>query len=357
MTDSTSRTVEFGLDAFGEIAGSSDAPLSAAATVRLLVDEAVLAEQSGLDFYNIGEHYKDSQVDTAGQVILGAIAGRTSRIRLGTSVLVLSTRDPVRVFHDFSTLNAISNGRAELVVGRASQTESFPLFGFDLEDYDTLFAEKLDLFLQLLRGDIIDWHGTTRSPIEGVRLMPTLEKPLTTWLGIGGNPQSVIRAANHGIPLMIAIIGGEHRRFLPLIKLYERALDQLGKPRLPVGVHSLGLVAKTDDEAMDRYGPRWLDVFSSMAEKRGYPKPRPGQFESEVAEGSLFVGSPETVAKKLARVIRELNIDRFDLKYDLMHMPIEHRADTIRLLGEEVVPRVRELLAADGDRALAGDRA
>jgi probable LLM family oxidoreductase len=349
---------EFGLDAFGEVAvDSARAPLSSAETVRLLVEEAVLAERSGLDFYNIGEHYKDDQVDTASHVILGAIAGRTSRIRLGTSVLVLSTRDPVRVFHDFSTLNAVSNGRAELVVGRASQTESFPLFGFDLSDYDKLFAEKLDLFVKLLNESVITWEGETRSRLDAVRLMPELETPLTTWLGIGGNPQSVIRAASYGLPLMIAIIGGAHKRFLPLIDLYERALSQQGQPRLPVGIHSLGLIAKTDDEAMDRYGPRWLHVFSSMAEKRGYPAPRPGQFESEVAEGSLFVGSPETVARKLAKVMKELRVSRFDLKYDLMHMPVEHRADTIRLLGEEVVPRVRELLAADGDRALQGDRA
>ena len=357
MPSSSDHPYEFGLDAFGEVAADgSRNPLTSAETVRLLVEEAVLAERSGLDFYNLGEHYKADQVDTASHVILGAIASRTSRIRLGTSVLVLSTRDPVRVFHDFSTLQAVSNGRAELVVGRASQVESFPLFGFDLEDYDTLFAEKLDLFTKLLTEDPVTWEGTTRTKLENVSLMPRLETPLTTWLGIGGNPQSVIRAATYGLPLMIAIIGGAHRRFLPLIDLYERALSQQGRPRLPVGVHSLGLVAKTDGEAMDRYGPRWLHVFSAMAEKRGYPAPRPGQFESEAAEGSLFVGSPETVARKLARVMKDLRVSRFDLKYDLLHMPVEHRADTIRLLGEEVVPRVKELLA-EGSPAVEGDRA
>jgi len=338
--------VEFGLDSFGEVAvDASGQALSPAQTVRLLVEEGVLAEKVGLDFYNIGEHYKPDFVDTAGHVILGAIAGRTKRIRLGTSVLVLSTRDPVRVFHDFSTLNAISHGRAELVVGRASQTESFPLFGFDLADYDSLFAEKLELLMKLIREGVVTWEGKSRANLTNASLMPALETPLTTWVGIGGNPQSVVRAASQGLPLMIAIIGGAHRRFLPLVDLYEKALGQLGHPRLPVGVHSLGLVARTDGEAMDRYGPRWVAAFSAHAAARGYPPPQPRQFEAEVVDGSLFVGSPETVAQKLAKTIRDLRIGRFDLKYDLMHMPVEHRAESIRLFGSEVAPRVRELLS------------
>ena len=340
--------VEFGLDSFGEVAlDASGNPLSPAQTVRLLVEEGVLADEVGLDFFNIGEHYKQDLVDTAGHVILGALAGRTKRIKLGTSVLVLSTRDPVRVFHDFSTLNAVSDGRAELVVGRASQTESFPLFGFDMADYDSLFAEKLDLLVKLLRETPVTWQGKSRASLDEVTLMPSLEKPLTTWVGIGGNPQSVVRAASYGLPLMIAIIGGAHRRFLPLINLYEKALEQSGQPKLPVGVHSLGLVARTDGEAMDRYGPRWFEVFSAMSVARGYPSPRKGQFEAEVSDGSLFVGSPETVAQKLAKTIRELRISRFDLKYDLMHMPVTHRAESIRLFGSEVAPRVRELLASE----------
>lgn len=339
--------LEFGLDAFGEVALDDDGRvLSDAETVRLLAREGVLAEESGLDFYNIGEHYKPDLVDTAGHVILASIAGRTERIRLGTSVLVLSTRDPVRVFHNFSTLNALTDGRAELIVGRASQTESFPLFGFDLNDYDTLFEDKLDLLVKLLRQTEVTWSGRGRAELEGVALRPRLDKPLTTWIGIGGNPQSVVRAAGHGLPLMIAIIGGEHRRFLPLITLYERALAQLGQEVLPVGVHSLGLVAPTDGQAMDRYGPRWTAAFTAMSVARGYPPPRPGQFEAEVATGSLFVGSPETVARKIAKTITDLRLSRFDLKYDLMHMPVGFRADTIRLLGTEVVPRVRELLSS-----------
>jgi probable LLM family oxidoreductase len=338
--------IECGLDSFGEVAvDAAGKKLSTAETVRLLVEEGVLADEVGLDFYNIGEHYKPDLVDTAGHVILGAIAARTKRIKVGTSVLVLSTRDPVRVFHDFSTLNAISNGRAELVVGRASQTESFPLFGFDIADYDALFAEKLELFVKLLRETRVTWEGKSRAGLDQVTLMPVLEKPLTAWVGIGGNPQSVVRAANYGLPLAIAIIGGPHRRFLPLIDLYERALAQNGQSKLPVGVHSLGLVAKTDGEAMDRYGPRWLEAFSALSVARGYPAPDSSQFEAEVAGGSLFVGSPETVAQKLAKVMLELRISRFDLKYDLMHMPIEHRAESIRLFGNAVVPRVRALLA------------
>ena len=339
-------TVEFGLDTFGDVAFEAGGrKLSDGETVRLLVEEAVLAEESGLDFYNIGEHYKPDQVDTAGPVILAAIAGRTKRLRVGTSVLVLSTRDPVRVFHDFSTLNALSHGRAELIVGRASQTESFPLFGFDMADYDALFEEKLELLVKLLRETEVTWEGQSRSSLDRVTLRPLLEGPLSTWIGIGGNPQSVVRAANHGFPLMIAIIGGEHRRFLPLIDLYERALKQAGQPQLPVGVHSLGLVAATDGEAMDRYGPRWLAGFTAMSIARGYPAPSFAQFEAEVAKGSLFVGSPETVAQKMAKTIKDLRLSRFDLKYDLPGMRVDHRADSIRLFGQEVVPRVRELLA------------
>ena len=338
--------IEFGLDSFGELAIDAEGRvLSDAETVRLLMEEGVLAEEVGLDFYNIGEHYKPEVIDTAGHIILAAIAGRTRRIRLGTSVLVLSTRDPVRVFHDFSTLNAISNGRAELIVGRASQTESFPLFGFDMADYDSLFEEKLELMVKLLRETSVTWEGRSRAKLDGVTLLPKLENPLSTWVGIGGNPQSVIRAATHGLPLMIAIIGGAHRRFLPLINLYERALTELGQPKLPVGVHSPGLVAKTDGEAMDRYGPRWLAFFKQISAARGYPAPTARQFESEVSEGSLIVGSPETVAQKLAKIIQDLRLSRFDLKYDVIHIPIEHRADSIRLLGSEVAPRVRELLS------------
>lgn len=343
--------IEFGLDTFGDIAlDDSGRMMTGAQSVRLLVREAELAEQVGLDFFNIGEHYKPHQVDTASHVILAAIAGRTSRIMLGTAVLVLSTRDPVRVFHEFSTLQAVSNGRAELVVGRASQVESFPLFGYELSEYDELFAEKLDLLVRLLREPEVTWRGRSRPALDKARLEPALDVPLPLWVGVGGTPQSVVRAANYGLPLMLAIIGGAHSRFAPLVELYERALKQFGRgPQNPplIGVHSIGLVAQTDEEARARFAERWISIFGARAASYGQASPSLAQFTREVEEGALIVGSPETVARKVARVIRELRVTRFDLKYDLGPMPAAHRAESIRLFGTEVVPRVRELLAQE----------
>lgn len=343
--------IEFGLDTFGDIAlDDSGRMMTGAQSVRLLVQEAELAEQVGLDFFNIGEHYKANQIDTASHVILAAIAGRTSRIMLGTAVLVLSTRDPVRVFHEFSTLQAVSNGRAELVVGRASQVESFPLFGYELSEYDELFADKLDLLVRLVREPEVTWRGRSRPALDKVRLEPALDVVLPVWVGVGGTPQSVVRAANYGLPLMLAIIGGAHSRFVPLVDLYERALKQFGRgPRNPplIGVHSIGLVAETDEEARARFAERWISIFGARAASYGHANPSLAQFTREVEDGALIVGSPETVARKIARVIRELRVTRFDLKYDLGIMPAAHRAETIRLFGTEVVPRVRELLAQE----------
>ncbi len=286
---------------------------------------------------------------TAGHVILGAIAGRTKRIKLGTSVLVLSTRDPVRVFHDFSTLNAVAGGRAELVVGRASQTESFPLFGFDLADYDSLFAEKLDLLVKLLREPRVTWAGQSRADLDGVALMPTLEKPLTTWIGIGGNPQSVVRAGE----LRFAAHDCHHRRGSPALfapHYSVRKSPRAGRATPTAGGSPLSGPDRQDRRGSD--GPVWTPLAGGLLcafGGSGLPRSPEGairQFEAEVAEGSLFVGSPETVAQKLAKVIRDLRLSRFDLKYDLLHMPVEQRAESIRLFGREVAPRVRELLGS-----------
>jgi probable LLM family oxidoreductase len=339
--------IEFGLDSFGEVSSeSSGRLLSDAETVRLMSDEAVLAESVGINAYNIGEHYRPGHVDSAGHVILAAIAGRTERIRLGTSVTVLSTQDPVRLYTQFATLDAVSNGRAQLIVGRASTTDSFPLFGFDLADYETLFEEKLDLLMRLLRDQPVTWSGTVRSALTGQHVQPAIAPgSIPVWVGVGGTPQSVIRAARYRLPLMLAIIGGPLSRFAPYVELYKRALDQFGHPLLPVGVHSLGLVARTDQEARAAYWPQYKAVMEMASRERGFTAPSPRQFDGEVAGGALFVGSPETVAAKMAANIRALGLSRFDLKYDIGHLSREHRAASIELYGREVIPRVRALLA------------
>jgi probable LLM family oxidoreductase len=342
----TTQEIEFGLDSFGEVSTDpSGRLLSDAETVRLMIDEAVLAESVGIDSYNIGEHYRPGHVDSAGHMILAAIAGRTERLRLGTAVTVLSTRDPVRLFTEFATLDAVSRGRAQLIVGRASSTESFPLFGFDLDEYETLFEEKLDLFTRLLRDQPVTWSGTVRTPLTAQQVHPAVAAgAIPTWVGVGGSPESVIRAARYGLPLMLAVIGGDPARFAPFVDLYHRALAERGHPPLPVGVHSLGLVAKTDEEARAAYWPEWKAVMETASKERGFPPPSARRYELEITDGALFVGSPETVATKVAATVRTLGLSRFDLKYDIGRLRLEHRAASIELYGREVIPQVRELL-------------
>src|SRR5882672_6964751 len=242
----TNGEIEFGLDspvyvsvdAFGQ-------PLSGDVVIRNTIEEAVLADAVGIDSFNIGEHYRPDLMDSANHVMLAAIAGRTEHIRLGTAVTVLSTQDPVRVYTDFATLDAVSNGRAQLIVGRGSLTDSFPLFGFDLADYETLFEEKLDLLTRLLRDQPVTWSGTVRSPLTDQYVGPPLPAGhLPTWVGVGGSPQSLPRAARYGLPLMLAVIGGPPNRFAPYVGLYKRTLVEYGHPPLPIGMHSLGFVAK-----------------------------------------------------------------------------------------------------------------
>lgn len=342
---------ELGLNSFGEVATDDGRALSDAETVRLLVEEARLAEASGLDVFSIGEHYRPGHVDTAGPVLLAAIATATERIRLGTSVTVLSTNDPVRLYHQFSTVDAVSNGRAQLVLGRASATESFSLFGYDLTAYEQLFDEKLDLFMRLQREETVTWSGTVRPPLDQHRLSPRMRSGgIPTWIGVGGSPNSVIRAAHHGLPLMMAIIGGRPQRFSGHVDLYQRALQQFGQGPQPIGQHSLGLVADTDEEAAETWWQYWEPVVSQLAEERGFYKPDRQRYQAEIDHGALFVGSPETVARKIVTMARDLHLSRFDLKYDIMHLPRQARARTIELLGSEVAPRVRELLTKEPSR-------
>ena len=343
-----SGAFELGLNSFGEVATENGKPLTDAETLRLLVEEAQLAESVGLDVFSVGEHYRDGHNDSASAVLLAAMATATERIRLGTSVTVLSTNDPVRLYNEFSTLDAVSNGRAQLILGRASATESFPLFGYDIADYEHLFEEKLELFMALQGQQPVTWSGSTRAPLVGQVLHPQMRPGgIPTWIGVGGSPDSVVRAARYGLPLMLAIIGGLPQRFAGHVELYFRALEQFGHPIQPVGQHSLGLIADTDEEAVETWWKYWNPVVASISKERGFYAPTRERYDAEVAGGALFVGSPETVATKIAAMVRTLHISRFDLKYDIMHLPREARARTIELLGTEVAPRVRELLAKE----------
>jgi probable LLM family oxidoreductase len=343
----TTPEIEFGLDSFVPLSvDESGHELPGDVVIRNTVEEAVLADAVGIDSFNIAEHYRRDMMDSAAHVILAAIAGRTERIRLGTAVTVLSTQDPVRVYTQFATLDAVSSGRAQLIVGRGSLTESFPLFGLDLADYEELFEEKLDLLTRLLRDQPVTWSGKFRSPLTNAYLSPPLpEGHLPTWVGVGGSPQSVVRAARYGLPLMLAVIGGPPTRFAPLVELYKRALETYGHPQLRIGMHSHGYVARTDQEAVDIQWPHWAHVMAGASAERGWAPPTLARFQSEIDEGSLYLGSPETVAAKIAWVIRLLGLSRFDLAYATGRVPHEKKMATIELYGREVIPRVRELLA------------
>ncbi|MFL4909283.1 LLM class flavin-dependent oxidoreductase [Streptomyces sp. MMS24-I2-30] len=344
----TAQAFELGLNSFGEVATDADGPLADAETVRLLVEEAKLAEAVGLDVFSVGEHYRRGHNDSATSVLLAAIATATQSIRLGTSVTVLSTNDPVRLYHEFSTLDAVSDGRAQIVLGRASATESFPLFGYDLADYDELFEEKLDLFMRLQREETVTWSGKFRPPLTEQQLHPRMRPGgIPTWIGVGGSPNSVLRAARYDLPLMMAIIGGRPQRFAGHVELYHRALEQFGHTRQPVAQHSLGLVADTDEEALETWWTYWQPVVTQLAQERGFYKPTRERYLREVEEGALFVGSPDTVARKIATMTRDLHLSRFDLKYDVMNLPRDTRARTIELLGGEVAPRVKHLLTKE----------
>ena len=341
-------SIEFGLNTFGDVPSDNGRTLSDAETVRLLVDEAQHAESVGIDVFSVGEHYREGFVDSAGAVLLAGIATATHTMKLGTAVTVLSTNDPVRLYTEFSTLDALSNGRAQMVLGRASQTQSFPLFGYDLADYEELFEEKLELFMKLQRESPVTWSGSVRAPLVNQTLHPQMRPGgIPTWIGVGGSPNSVIRAARYGLPLMLAIIGGEPSRFAAHVDLYFRALEQFGMPAQPVGQHALGLIADTDEEAAELWWQSWQPLVEQMGKERGFYPPTRERYDLELATGALFVGSPETVANKIVQMTRDLRISRFDLKYDIGGLPVSARSRTIELLGTEVAPRVREILAKE----------
>jgi len=340
---------ELGIDTFGDVTlGPDGRPLDEGEVIRHVVEEGVLAESVGVDFIGVGEHHRADFAVSSPEMVLAAIAGRTRRIRLGSAVTVLSSDDPVRVFQRFATLDAVSDGRAEVILGRGSFTESFPLFGYDLADYETLFEEKLDLFVRLLDEEPVTWSGTTRAALEGRQVHPrTGSGRLTTWIGVGGSAESVVRAARHGLPLMVAIIGGESARFAPLVDLYRRALDRFERPELPVGVHSPGHVADSDGQAREQLWPHMKRMRDRIGAERGWGPMGRAEFDRQAGpEGSLYVGSPETVARKIAATVRILGLARFDMKYSAGHLPHDAMMHSIELYGTKVVPMVHELLAA-----------
>jgi len=351
------NNLELGLDTFGDItAGPDGRLLTHAQVIRNVIEEAILADELGVDAFGVGEHHRPDFAVSAPEVVLAAIAGRTKRIRLGSAVTVLSSDDPIRVFERFSTLNAASNGRAEVTVGRGSFTESFPLFGYDLSRYEELFEDKLDLFAALIKQDNVTWQGKTRPPLTNQRVFPPIEGgllktgslktcSLKTWVGVGGSPESVVRAARYDLPLMLAIIGGDPKRFLPYVELYLRAFAQLGRPVQAIGVHSPGYVAESDEQAREEFWPAYKGMHDRIGAERGWPPMARAAFDQETDRGSLYVGSPETVARKIAATAKALRIARFDLKYSAGTLAHEKTMRCIALYGEKVMPLVREMLA------------
>ncbi|MDB4909122.1 MAG: class flavin-dependent oxidoreductase [Gemmatimonadetes bacterium] len=346
----TAPYIELGLDTFGDVTTGPDGKmLHQAQVIRNLVEQAVLADQVGVDFIGVGEHHRQDFAVSSPEMVLAAIAARTSRIRLGSAVTVLSSDDPVRVFQRFSTLDALSNGRAEVILGRGSFTESFPLFGFPLNRYEELFEEKLDLFVKVLEhdrtGEPVNWKGTVRGPMAQQSVYPRTERgALTTWIGVGGSPESVVRAAHHNLPMMLAIIGGDPRRFTPFIELYHRALGELGRPVLPVGVHSPGHVADTDKQAREELWPSYQVMRNKIGSERGWGPASRLEFDREADSGSMYVGSPSTVAQKIAATVTALGVHRFDMKYSSGPMAHDVLMRGVQLYGAEVIPRVRAIL-------------
>jgi probable LLM family oxidoreductase len=339
-------TIELGLDTFGDITDGPDGKtLHAAQVIRNLIDQAVLADEVGVDFIGVGEHHRADFAVSSPEMVLATIAGRTRRIRLGSAVTVLSSDDPIRVFQRFATLDAASNGRAEVILGRGSFIESFPLFGFDLNQYEELFNEKLDLYAAVLSEKPVTWQGKTRPPLKNQSVYPKTESGrLTTWVGVGGTPQSVMRAAHYGMPMMLAIIGGDPKRFVPFADLFRKALEEMGKPPLPIGVHSHGFVGETDEQAKDDLWPDYKRMRDKIGSERGWPPMSRAEFEREIEHGSLYVGAPETVARKVAATVKAFGAARFDMKYSAGPLSHEKMMRSIELYGRRVMPLVRDFV-------------
>src|SRR6266851_5706783 len=346
--------MQIGIDSFAAAYTDDSLAVSESERLRNLVEQIEHADQVGLDVFGIGEHHRKDYLDSAPAVILGAAAARTARIRLTSAVTVLSSADPVRVFQNFATLDLLSQGRAEMVVGRGSFTDSFPLFGFKLEDYDSLFAEKLDLLLKIRENEHIYWSGKHRAALTGQGVYPRpVQNPLPIWLGVGGTPQSFARAGALGLPLMVAIIGGEPRRFRPLIDLYRETGKRFGysPDRLRVGVHSLGYIARTTQEAIDDFFPGYARAVTSVANERGWPAVTRADFDAQrTPEGALLVGNAEEVVEKIVRHSEALGgISRLTFQMNAASLSHAKLMQAIEAIGTRVVPALRERLAEESN--------
>lgn len=338
--------ITFGLDTFGDMqVDESGQPLSAGQTIRNLVTEAVFADQMGIDHINVGEHHRDDFAVSAPDSVLAGIATRTERITLGSGVTVLSSDDPVRVYERFATVDALSNGRAEITAGRGSFIESFPLFGYDLSDYNILFEEKLELLVQLLKEKPVTWSGQTRAPLNNQNVFPKTERgAIPLRVGVGGTPESVVRAARLNAHLALAIIGGDPARFAPFANLYRKSMDDFGHEQLSISIHSPGYVADTDEQAIEEHWPNHQAMFGRIGRERGWAPLTKEHFLQEVKCGSLYVGSPDSVAKKIVHAITSVGANRFDFKY--ANGPQKHSKlmKSLELYGTKVIPLVKEML-------------
>lgn len=345
--------MQLGLDSFAAAGRDpvTGTDISPADRLANLIEEIVLADQVGLDVFGIGEHHRKEFLDSAPAVILAAAAARTKRIRLSSAVTVLSAADPVRVFQEFATLDLLSRGRAEIVAGRGSFTEAFPLFGMDLRDYDSLFEEKLSLLLKLREATEVTWSGKHRPPLTGQSVYPRpYRDPLPISVGVGGTPESFARAGLLGLPLMVAIIGGEHRHFRPLIDLYREAGAHAGHApaKLSVGIHSIGFLGDTTREAADTFFPGYAHAFTKIGRERGWPPTTRAQFDRLIGPGgALLVGGPEAVAEKILKVNEELGgISRMSLQMTVAALPHDRMMHAIEVLGTKVAPIIRRELGA-----------
>ena len=344
--------MQVGIDSFAAAFDDADLAVSPSERLRNLVDQIEHADQVGLDVFGVGEHHRLEFLDSAPAVILGAAAARTQRIRLTSAVTVLSAADPVRLFQEFATLDLLSQGRAEMVVGRGSFIEAFPLFGLPLEDYDSLFAEKLDLLLKIRDNEHVHWSGEYRPPLTGQGVYPRpLQNPLPIWVGVGGTPQSFARAGVLGLPLMVAIIGGETRHFRPLIDLYREAGRRAGHSpdQLKVGIHSLGYVAETMQEAADDFFPGYARAFTEVGKERGWPAVTRAGFDAQRGpQGALVIGDPDEVVEKIVRHDKALGgISRITFQMNAASLPHVKMMRAIELLGRIVAPALREELGGD----------